>query len=595
MNTSPITYTLKLFDPAAHIFEVACEVATPNPEGQCFYLPAWVPGSYMIREFAQHVIDATAFSNNEPVTLTKIDKATWRAAAVPAGQTLTLIWYVYAWDWSVRAAYLDEQVAFFNASSVFPVVVGFEHAPCTLHLPRPTSASQNAWQVATTLTACRQDLLDSQGFGLYAAPDYYTLLDNPVVIGTLSRAQFNVEGIPHEIVLYGHHDCDLSRLTKDLEKICRWQHQLLGTPADLKTYRFLVQATSNGYGGLEHQSCTVLFTPRKALPYPGMEGCPSDYQNFLGLCSHEYFHLWNVKRLKPANFAKLNLREENYTALLWFFEGFTSYYDDRALIQAGLINQTDYLTLLAKHINAVEQHAGQFKQSLQAASWDAWIKYYRPNENSPNATVSYYAKGALLALCLDLKLRQSPKNLTLDAWMHSLWQEYGQTGQGLSESALFASLSTYADPDTSQWLHTAISTPTALPLSELLGEIGFTLEYKPSHPQPSLGIRTKLEDGLHRITHVSDNSPGLAAGLSAGDLLVACNGLKLPAEGLPEALSRSKAGEQITLHAFRQDVLFSTQATLNPPELDKAHITPAARVSEAQQTRQNAWLAPKNP
>jgi predicted metalloprotease with PDZ domain len=425
-----IRYSIRPSKPAAHLLEVRCSLAAPDPAGQRFALPAWIPGSYLIRDFARHIVAIRAEAAGKAVALTKLDKHSWQAAPLGKGVALTVICEVYAWDLSVRAAHVDQTHAFFNGSSVFLRALGHEHLPCLVDIQRPIGRHFEAWRVATALTPACHQTARRHAFGLYRAANYDELIDHPVAMGTFTLATFTACGVPHEIAISGRHDCDLARLSADLQRICEWQIRFFGEPAPMPHYVFLVTAVDEAYGGLEHRASTALLCARDDLPYPGMRGTPKRYRSFLGLCSHEYFHAWNVKRIQPAAFSSYNLDAENYTTLLWAFEGFTSYYDDLALLRCGLIRLKDWLALVARTIDKVHNNPGRQRQTLAESSFDAWTKYYRPDENTPNAVVSYYTKGALVALALDLKLRAETSNrISLDDVMRALWQRHGQGEQ----------------------------------------------------------------------------------------------------------------------------------------------------------------------
>ena len=383
MKKAPIHYAVLPAHPAAHRFEVRCVVDTPDPAGQRFALPAWIPGSYLVRDFARNIVSIRAESGGKPVALEKTDKHTWRAAPLKQPAALTVVIEVYAWDLSVRGAHFDETHAFFNGTSTFLRVIGQEDAPCLVDIQPPEGERYKDWRVATAMTPVqaggdRRGKAKRHGFGLYCAENYDELIDHPVEMGRFSHATFEACGVPHEIVITGRHDCDMSRLCRDLKRICEWQIRFFGEPAPMSRYVFLVTAVGSGYGGLEHRASTALLCSRNDLPYAGMSGLPEGYRTFLGLCSHEYFHTWNVKRIKPAAFTPYDLERENYTTLLWAFEGFTSYYDDLALLRSGAIELKDWLELMAKTISNVLRTPGRLKQSLAESSFDAWSKFYRP-------------------------------------------------------------------------------------------------------------------------------------------------------------------------------------------------------------------------
>ena len=342
--TSPIRYTILPARPEAHLYRVTCSVTEPDSAGQRFALPAWNPGSYMIREFARHVVSIRAESRGRAVAIEKLDKHTWRSQ--PVAGPLAVSCEVYAWDLSVRGAHLDTRHAFFNGACVFLRVLGQEAAPCELEIVRPGGARYRNWRVATAMA---RKAAKPYGFGAYVAADYDELIDHPVELGEFTLASFRAGGVPHDIVITGRHAADTRRLQRDLRRLCEHHIRFFGKPAPMKRYVFLVTAVGEGYGGLEHRASTALLCSREDLPREGMIEVSERYRTFLGLVSHEYFHTWNVKRIKPAAFAPYDLDRENYTTLLWAFEGITSYYDDLALVRCGLIEKKDYLELIGRH------------------------------------------------------------------------------------------------------------------------------------------------------------------------------------------------------------------------------------------------------
>jgi len=297
-----IRYSIVPARPEAHLYRVSCTVAEPDPAGQRLALPAWTPGSYMIREFARHIVSIRAQSRGRPIMLEKLDKHTWRAA--PVAGPLLVICEVYAWDLSVRGAHLDTTHAFFNGACVFLRVLGQENASCELEILRPKGARYRSWRVATAMA--RQGARP-WGFGTYAAGDYAELIDHPVEMGNFALASFRASGVPHDIVITGRHDADLGRLERDLKRLCEHHIRFFGKPAPMKRYLFLATAVGEGYGGLEHCASTALLCSRDDLPREGEKQVSERYRTFLGLASHEYFHAWNVKRIKPAAFAPYDL------------------------------------------------------------------------------------------------------------------------------------------------------------------------------------------------------------------------------------------------------------------------------------------------
>jgi predicted metalloprotease with PDZ domain len=587
MTASAIDYAIRPQDPAAHTFEVRCTVSDPDPAGQRFALPAWIPGSYLIRDFARHIVAIDAQADGQPLALAKIDKHTWQAAPLKNSTPITVRCIVYAGDLSVRGAHLDTTHAFFNGTSVFLRVVGHQQTPCRVEIERPTGKAYRDWRVATALEPTQRT--SANGFGTYLAADYDELIDHPVEMGEFTRLNFTACGVAHEVAITGKHDADLDRLGADLTKICEWQIRFFGEPAPMKRYVFLVSALGEGYGGLEHRASTALICSRDDLPYAGMKGTPEGYRKFLGLASHEYFHTWNVKRIKPAAFTPYDLERENYTTLLWVFEGFTSYYDDLALLKSGCIELNDWLELTAKTLSTVAKCPGRRRQTLAESSFDAWSKFYRPDENTPNAVVSYYAKGALVALALDLTLREKTAGrVSLDDVMAALWARHGQTAIGVDEQTVRQIAEELSGAKLKRFFASAVDGTDELPLKRLLARFGITLAWEPEKAgqTASLGVKTASEGKEVRLATVYDGGAAQAAGLAAGDLLVAIDGLRVTPASLDALLARRAPGEPLAINAFRRDELMTFSLRLDAPPADSARL--ACTVKHAPERR--AWL-----
>ena len=573
--TPPLLYRIECAHPGAHLFKITLTIAAPDAAGCRLSLPAWIPGSYMIREFARNIVCINAHSGRvrKPVKLTKLDKHTWQAASC-AGP-LTLEYEVYAWDLSVRAAHLDESHAFFNGSSVFLCVAGREHARHEVEIVRPAGPAYARWRVATALA--RSGNTVAYDFGRYQAASYDELIDHPVELGTFSLIEFSACGVPHAIAITGPHDCGMARLAADLKRVCETQirlfHGARAAPRDVpfERYVFLTLAVGEGYGGLEHRASTALICARNDLPHAGLKKTSEGYRTFLGLCSHEYFHAWNVKRIRPAAFTPYDLTRENYTRQLWAFEGITSYYDDLMLLRAGLISLSEYLDTVAKTIRSVLRGSGRLKQPVGDSSFDAWTKFYRQDENAPNAIVSYYAKGALVALCLDLLLRAgSGGHASLDDVMRKLWREYGALDMGVPEGGVEQAAFDVGGPPLrgtlAAFFRNAIDGTGELPLTTLLHQAGFDLQVTPG-TAPALGARTAAAPDGVKLTHVLDGGGAQAVGLSAGDTIVAVNALRVTQASIDTQLARLRVGATVTVHAFRRDELISRKLRLSAAEI----------------------------
>lgn len=566
-----IAYSIVAKDLPGHLFQVTLAVSAPAPDGQVLALPAWIPGSYMIREFARNIIQIRAESNGKDVPLTKLDKHTWQAA--PVAGPLLVHYEIYAWDLSVRAAHLDQTHGFFNGTSVFLRVLGQEQGAHTVDIQRPADPAAASWRVATALPELKAR---RYGFGSYVAANYDELIDHPVEMGDFALATFKAHGVPHDIVVTGRvPNLDLARLCRDLKSICETQIAFFEPKtkrAPMERYLFLTMAVGDGYGGLEHRASTALICARADLPStaaPKTKDLPDGYLQFLGLCSHEYFHTWNVKRIKPAAFAPYDLQVENHSPLLWLFEGFTSYYDDLMLVRAGLIGEPAYFKLLGKTVASVLRGSGRNKQSVAESSFDAWTKYYRQDENAPNAIVSYYTKGSLVALALDLTIRAKTVGArTLDDVMLALWQRYGHDfypdgGRGVTPAEVEALFDEISGLRLKSFFDKYVRGTADLPLAKLLAPVGVKLADERKSAKPSLDINPGRDGNDCKLSSVHEGGAAHQAGLSAGDVLVAVDGLRATHANLDNLLARYAVGATVEVHAFRRDELMAFQVTLH--------------------------------
>lgn len=595
-----IHYTVGISDANAHLIDVQLYLTNPDPSGQLLQLPNWLPGSYMVRDFSRNIVSITASSGGENLTLTKLDKSSWQA---PAGLTeLSVSYRIYAWDLSVRAAHVDNTHAFFNGTSVFLQIEGQTEQRSTVTLQRPVHDVSAEFNVATTLAAVN---VDASGFGEYEAVDYDELIDHPVEMGGFKRLHFLAGGVPHEVVLTGRCHFDEQRVVDDLQRICEFEIEFFGAPAPYDRYVFLIMVVDAGYGGLEHRASTALMITGENLPASGDGSVSDKYLDFLGLCSHEYFHNWNVKRIKPARFVPYELQSESYTELLWFFEGMTSYYDDLILVRSGLITQERYLGVLSKTLTRVQRGAGRLSQSVTESSFDAWHKFYKQDENAPNAIVSYYAKGALIALCLDSLMRSNSEGrVTLDALMLMLWQRWKETGEGIGEQEPQALVADLLGVELSDFFEKALYSTEELPLDEALAFHGVQLQWKPRLSSSDVGGNRTTDVGGNksgvcwlganvldapggvRVTHVMSDSPAMRAGLAAGDILIAMSGLTVNKEVVDKLLSRFATLSSIEIHYFRLGQLYQSVLSIEQAPADTAVL------SVVDQARMDVWLAP---
>ncbi|HWP10505.1 MAG TPA: peptidase M61 [Ramlibacter sp.] len=508
-RAASVHYRIEAADLHAHLYRVTLSIDQPAVQ-QRVSLPVWIPGSYLVREFAKNLQRLAARQEGRAAAVQQLDKSSWQIECVPSSP-LVLSYEVYAFDNSVRTAWLDTQRGFFNGTSLCLRVHGQENSVHSVELVAGKADGQ--WEAATGLAPHK---VGKRGFGTYLAADYDELVDCPVEMGSFWSAEFKAGGVPHRLVVAGASEAfDGERLLADVHRICeaeiRFWHDRKRPPH--KNYLFILNAVDEGYGGLEHRNSTALIASRRDLPRLGETRTSDGYVTLLGLISHEYFHTWNIKHLRPAEFTHYEYGGENYTQLLWFFEGFTSYYDDLLLRRAGLIDDATYVKLLNKTINQVLQTPGREVQAVAQASFDAWVKYYRQDENTANATVSYYTKGALVALCFDLTLR-AEGHTTLDEVMRALWL---RCKAGPMTEADFATVlkelgGRAFTREIAAWVHGT----RELPLQELLQPHGVVVLEEPAQLQQQLGVRVTETSGIQLKT-VLRGSAAEQAGLAAND------------------------------------------------------------------------------
>jgi predicted metalloprotease with PDZ domain len=590
INTSElpaIQYTIWSADLYGHRFHVKLRIENPLPSGQILQMPAWIPGSYLIRDFSKQIetIEGFALSKpNEALVLERIDNDQWRLPKVTG--PVEILTTVYAFDSSVRAAYLDTERAFINPSSLCLAVMGQESLPCAVVLIPPKDTCANSWTVQTGLQPAK---VDDQGYGFYLAKNYDDLLDHPIAMGEFQIAHWQSNGVSHTMAIQGCiHEVDLERLATDLQAICTCTINLFEPKtkqAPFQNYLFLVNAVLSGYGGLEHRNSTALLCRRDQIPQIHSPLDEASYREFLGLCSHEYFHAWLVKRIQPKAFQPYQLDRRNYTRLLWLFEGFTSYYDDLQLFRSKRIDLKTYLQLVANNWNGILRGPGRLKQSLADSSFDAWTKYYQADENTPNAVVSYYGKGALLALGLDLKIRTFTNNQkSLDDLMRLIWKIHGVTLDGIAEDGLDdlmrTLLGTGFNTTWNEFKSRYIFGTEDIPIQKWIDSKFITVKQKKHSKLEQIklqfGMRHSDSNGWLKVTHVLDGGAAQFAGLAARDLLASMNGERITAARWDKVLSSLITGQIIRICFYRDDLEHECMTVLEDDQIPAQYIiTPA--------------------
>ena len=587
MSKSFIHYQVSMEEAFSHLFNITCHVNVRGHEKLVVSLPSWIPGSYLIRDFAKNIVQIKAFCGGKELQMQKLDKDSWSVQT--SGKPITVYYQIYARDLSVRTAFLDQFRAFFNGTSLFIRIHGLESKKHVVSISKPEWLDENKnWKVATSMP---QSHLDQFGFGDYTSASYDALIDHPFEISEFLQSSFRVQGVRHDVVVVGCPHANIRKICNDLKLIVKTQIKFWGElPVD--RYTFLINAVSDGYGGLEHSHSTALICSKLDLPTGTDENIDDNYLRFLGLCSHEYFHLWNVKRLKPEKFSPYDLTKENYTELLWAFEGITSYYDDLMLCRAGLIDANRYLNLLAKTITSVKKTRGYSKQTLAESSYYAWTKFYKQDESAINTIVSYYTKGSLAALSLDLHLRKKTKGRnSLDTVMRALWKKYGRTGIGIPEDGIEAVAAEVSGLNLKIFFDQTIRSTQQLPLKNLLSHAGIELHFTaPQNALDSGGVITeptnanvqKIKHDLGftytdtpsglRVKQVFDNSAAQRSGLAPQDMIVAFNRTRPSKNNVQRIVDLEKKNTSIPIHIFRDDVLHTLQFKIEPAQRDTAYL-----------------------
>lgn len=581
-----IKYTVELLDLNLHFYKVTLVISNPL-NNQVLMMPNWIPGSYVIRDFSKQLSGLTVFQAEKPAYYQQTKNNEWIVQSI-SPEPLLVTYLVYAYDKSVRGAYLDLQRGFFNSTSLCLCPLGFEEEAIELEIV----SNGLDWQVVTGLSCA--EATEKYRFGKYVAKNYAQLIDCPVLMGKLSIRSFMVNDIPHDIAVSGDQEGDLDRLTQDVQKICQTQAEFFkGLPKEIKYYCFLLHVSAEGYGGIEHVNSSSLLINKFALPIKhnllsDSKQKPKAYIDLLGLFSHEYFHLWMVKQIKPAIFLNYDLTQPNYTTQLWAFEGFTAYYDDLMLVRSGLITPQQYLSILAENINKLFNIPGRKHQTLKSASFDAWTKFYKPDENSMNSTISYYLKGALLALCCDLQLRtESQHEHNLDMIMSQLWKNFGEPKVGVKEENIEELINQYQFHSVQELLKIGLNQTDELPIKSIFEKFGLVLNELPLAGMPMLNLSARLTECYTQVLCQEVYYDGILAslGVQPGDILVACNDHRLTFQNHQILLQRF-VGQTVLLYVFRDDKLVELSGVIQPNFVKQLEISPISGLEE----NVNKWI-----
>ena len=576
-RTAPeIYYQVAMPQPESHLFEVTLQVQGWNSAVLDLKLPVWTPGSYLVREYAKHLQDfSAADQHGKSLQWRKVSKNHWQIAT-PETADVTVRYRIFAHELSVRTNHLDTTHGYFNSAALCFYLPEFQQSPIQISIvpPRPD------WRVTTPLPT-----VPGQA-NTFQAADFDTLVDSPFEIGCHQLYDFEVLGKSHQLAIWGKGNAEPEHLIPDMQKIIQVEAELFGgLPYD--RYLFLLHLSSQGYGGLEHKDACSLNYPRFGFR------AKDKYNRFMQLVAHEFFHLWNVKRIRPKALEVFDYDGENYTPSLWFSEGTTSYYDIMIPLRAGIYDANFCLNALSKDVTRLQTLPGRQVQPLSESSFDAWIKLYRPDANSGNSQISYYLKGELVSLLLDLLIRNQHNNQrSLDDVLRQMWQQFGQNQEiGFTPEQLKAVIESVASIDLTDFFGRYIDGTDELPFNQYLEPFGLQLQAKDTEEQPPyLGVTAKAENGRELIKFVEIGSPAQQAGINAGDELLAIDGLRVNADQLGDRLKDYQPSDTIQLSVFHQDELLTCAVNLAAPRPSRYQVVAVEQPSSLQAQNFNGWL-----
>ncbi|MFU8783585.1 M61 family metallopeptidase [Aliidiomarina sp.] len=572
MQQNTVYYKVAPADPHHHYFDVSLQFFVATPQSVLLRMPAWLPGSYMIRDFGKHVISFSAIGAEVALDYIRPDKSSWLLEECSGW--VTVHYCVYAFDLSVRTAWLDSEFGFFNPSAVCLEAPEFNELPHELMVP---PIDNKDWHLATGMPLVEAD---KSGFGTYTASSYAELIDYPFLMGPLTEVAFTAKNIPHRLVLVGRHFANTTQLANDLQRICEQQIEFWNH-APFTEYSFLTMVVGEGFGGLEHRNSTALICSRHSLePVLNNSTNNDDYNTFLSLCSHEYLHSWNIKQLRPSLFHPYNLTQEQYTEQLWFYEGVTSYLDDYFLQQSGVLPAQQYLARVGQTMSRALRGKGPQRQSVLTSSQLAWTTFYQQNENAQNAISSYYSKGAVIAMLLDLATRMaSDQQRSLMDIMRCVYERYAAIGT--KQENLIKVIAEVANPAIAEQVQDWLTSTQPLPVDVVLERFGIQLaptcadafSMQPSLTgtsvgSVSLGAALQERNGSIVISRVFEDGAAALAELSANDTLVAIDFLHANRGNINRAITRYQPGETVQVHVLRDDRLLEKSLTWQAPKAD---------------------------
>ena len=573
-----IHFEVSFSEPQAHYAEIKMEISDLRQDYIDVKMPVWTPGSYLVREYAKHVESVEACdADGAYLAVQKIDKNTWRINADKADR-VTLSYRIYGFEVSVRTNFIDDTHAFLSPAATFMYVDGLVDHPATVTIIPP-----GAWaKISTGLEPV------SGKPNTFHATDFDILFDSPIEVGNQDVFTFEAAGVHHEIAMVGGGNYDKERLKVDCATIVEEATRIFGVNPN-KRYVFIVHNYQSGGGGLEHLNSTVLGASRNGYQNE------RSYVGFLGLVAHEYFHLWHVKRLRPIALGPFNYDAENYTTALWIMEGFTAYFDNLLLRRCDFLSESNYLQALASDVNTVENRAGNQIQSVALASFDAWIKYYRPDENSANTSISYYNKGALLAMLLDLRILAATQGQKrLDDVLRIAYDEfYVKKKRGFEEHELQALIEQVAGVSVAD-IFKAAHTVEPLDYNSHLNAVGYELvNHNAGRELPDLGITTSTTEGRIMVTGVNRGTGAWDGGINVRDEIIAINGERLDANGkeFNRVMQTAAIGDELRVLIARDGKIRELNIRLEKDTKGMFGIVPLQNATPEQEKLGKIWLS----
>ena len=571
----PIRYTLSFADAVHHYVDVEAVYPAAGRAEIDLMMPVWTPGSYLVREYARNV-EALAASapDGRALETTRTSKNHWRVRTGGAPE-VRVRYRVYSREMGVRTNWVESRFAHLAGAGTFITATDGMKRPHVIELKLPET-----WKTSIS------GLPEGGRPHTFASPDYDRVVDSPIVAGNPAVHEFRVAGKPHYLVNVNEPKFwDVARSVADVQKIVEHNVEMWGElPYD--KYVFLNVLTESG-GGLEHLNSTTLMASRWAT------STRRRYMNWLGLVSHEYFHLWNVKRLRPIELGPFDYDGENYTRSLWISEGITDYYGDLIVRRAGLVSDEDYLQALSGAIRQLQTTPGRLVRPVETASFDAWIKEYRPDENSPNVAISYYTKGAVLGFLIDAKIRRATRGRrSLDDAMREAYRRFAG-GRGFTPADFRRTISEVAGLDLSDWLRRALETTEELDYTEALDWFG--LQFTTGSPPragipPWQGLRLRNSNNSMIVTHVLRGTPGYASGINVGDEIVALDDFRVRGDQWEGRVETYRPGETVSVLVARRDELMRFPITLEAPPRDQWEVRRLTNATAAQQEQLRQWL-----